>query len=68
MLTLAMTGKLVIGGFCLGIGFWGSKKLTNLIDQKLLEYDNRRLKKLSEEMNLDHVDNKSESRLSAESV
>jgi len=37
------TAKLVAAGFCLGLGFWASRKLTNIIDEKLLLYDKRKL-------------------------
>jgi len=48
------TAKLVTAGFCLGLGFWASKKLTNLVDEKLLIYDKRKIKQLEEEMGLSH--------------
>lgn len=44
--------KIVIYGFLLGLGFWGSKKLTNKLDEVLLAYDKREMKRLEEEMNL----------------
>ena len=40
-------GKLVFAGMCLGIGFWASKKLTNLADEYLLKLDKRKLEKLT---------------------
>lgn len=46
--------KLISAGFCLGIGFWASKKLTNVIDEKLLMYDKRKLKQLEREMELNN--------------
>lgn len=53
METVALTTvKLISAGFCLGIGFWASKKLTNLVDEKLLIYDERKLKQLAKEMDL----------------
>lgn len=42
---LQLTGA----GFCMGIGFWLSKKLTNKMDEKFLLYDKRALKELGME-------------------
>lgn len=50
--TAVTTLKLISAGFCLGIGFWASKKLTNLVDEKLLIYDKRKIKQLEQEMNI----------------
>lgn len=44
---LAIKGLgLVAGGFCLGLGFWASKQLTNKLDERLLIYDKRKLLEL----------------------
>jgi len=43
------TGKLVAFGFCLGIGFWASKKLTNVADEYLILWSKRRMEKLTKE-------------------
>lgn len=53
--TVYTAGKLIAAGACLGIGFWASKKLTNLVDEKLLIYDKRKLKQLEAEMGLNDV-------------
>lgn len=47
------TGKLVVYGFFIGVGFWASRKFTNLVDEKLILYDNRKLRQLAKEMQLD---------------
>lgn len=59
MLTSTLiVGKQVItlmtSGACLGIGFWMSKKITNVMDEYLLMYDKRKLEQLSKEMNLNY--------------
>jgi hypothetical protein len=46
--------QLVSAGFCLGTGFWLSKKFTGVIDEKLLMYDERKLQQLKQEMELTH--------------
>lgn len=54
--TIAVAGatavKLVMVDTCLGLGFWASKKLTNKLDEVLLKYDSREIKRLEQEMNL----------------
>jgi hypothetical protein len=40
--------SLISAGICLGIGFWGSKKLTNYLDMRLALRDSN-IKKLTEE-------------------
>lgn len=50
--TTAGAVKLISMGFCLGIGFWASKKLTNVVDEKLALYDQRNIERLAKEMNL----------------
>jgi len=42
--------KLVSYGFFIGLGFYLSKKLTNIVDEKLLYYDQAKLKKIAEEL------------------
>ena len=37
-------------GFFIGLGFYLSKKLTNIVDEKLLYYDQAKLKKIAEEL------------------
>ena len=32
-------GGLFVTGFVLGLGFWASKKLTNVVDRRLVERD-----------------------------
>ena len=54
METALVAGKLITAGFCLGIGFWASKKLTNLVDEKLFIYDKRKIKQLETEMGVSH--------------
>lgn len=49
------TVKMVAAGFFLGLGFWASRKLTNLVDEKLFIYDKRKVNQLSEEMGLKHI-------------
>lgn len=44
---LATAGKLVGAGVCLGIGFWASKKLTNIADEYLAYYDEKKIAKLT---------------------
>lgn len=44
---LAAAGKLIGAGACLGIGFWMSKKLTNVADEYLAYYDERRIARLT---------------------
>ena len=48
------TAKLVAAGFCLGLGFWASKKLTNIVDEKLKLYDGRYIRQLEQEMGVSH--------------
>jgi len=54
--TVAIAGmtatKIMTYGFLLGLGFWGSKKLTNKLDEVLLRYDKRELERLNKEMDL----------------
>ena len=52
-----LAGKLLFSGIFLGIGFWASKKLTNLVDEKLILYDSRKLQQLAKEMGLDNGGN-----------
>jgi hypothetical protein len=42
--------KLISFGFCLSIGFWAGRKLTNLADEYLLKWDEYRMNKLAEEV------------------
>ena len=42
--------KLVTYGFCLGIGFWASKRLTNVADEYLLLWSERRKHKIENEI------------------
>lgn len=49
---LSAGGKLIFAGFSLGIGFWMSKKLTNIIDEKLSLYDNSLITRLGKQMDL----------------
>lgn len=47
---LAMTGgKVVFTGFCLGIGIWGAKKVTNRLDEFIFEHSKKFQKLIDEE-------------------
>ena len=52
--TAITTGKMIFSGACLGVGFWMSKKITNVMDEYLFMYDKRKLEQLSKEMNLNY--------------
>jgi hypothetical protein len=47
--------KLISMGFCLGIGFWASKKVTNQIDEWLCLYDKAYCRGLADEMDIRNV-------------
>lgn len=42
----AITAKVIASGFLLGLGFWGSKKLTNYLDMRLALRDPEFMKSL----------------------
>ena len=48
--TISLTAVTIVGyGTCFGIGFWVSKKVTNKIDEVLLKYDAKELKRIYQE-------------------
>lgn len=44
---IALSAKLVLTGFCIGIGFWASRKLTGKIDTLLVLRDKEYLNALA---------------------
>ena len=42
--------KLTVYGFCLGIGFWGAKKLTNLADEYLILWSESKQNQIAREI------------------